>query len=225
MNRIAGWGLLLLFLCVSASVSGEAMGQGQSPILHRLRDMNMEEVSGQRFLAIQAAVAELERQQLKVENYRITALGDLDGGSVIFEPNDRPEGARESGEEWPVLSVWLGGDDLHVVRSESVPGEAKGQGQRQSLRGLRMLGRLNLEEISGRHFLAVRAALPELERQQLNVGHYLIRVVDNPTSFSVMFKNKDTPESWRGGSGGKWPDFSVSLSKDDLHVISSAFER
>jgi hypothetical protein len=80
------------------------------------------------------------------------------------------------------------------------------------------------EGISGRNFRAIEAAMPELARLQLNVEDYWIEVVDWQESVLVLFGTKDRPPFTRG-SFGPWPNYSVELSRDDLRVIRSQWER
>jgi hypothetical protein len=83
---------------------------------------------------------------------------------------------------------------------------------------------INREGISGRNFRAIEAAMPELARLQLNVEDYWIEVVDWQESVLVLFGTKDRPPFTRG-SFGPWPNYSVELSRDDLRVIRSQWER
>jgi hypothetical protein len=74
------------------------------------------------------------------------------------------------------------------------------------------------ESISGRHFRAIEATLPELQKNNLNVEDYWIGVSESDASIVVSFGFKDAPPSYRGSYGPK-PNFYVELDKNDLRVM------
>jgi hypothetical protein len=78
--------------------------------------------------------------------------------------------------------------------------------------------------ISGRHFRAIEAAMPELARNQLKVEDYWIKVVDWNESILVLFGARNRPPGTRGSFGAE-NSFSVELSRHDLHVKRSQFDR
>jgi hypothetical protein len=78
------------------------------------------------------------------------------------------------------------------------------------------------EFISGRHFRAVQATLPELERNKLDVADSRIVIWESGTSVFVVFGDPKAPEGQMGSSGQK-PGFSVELARDDLRIIRSDF--
>ena len=83
---------------------------------------------------------------------------------------------------------------------------------------------IDTDGISGRHFRAIEAAMPELARFHLNIEDYWIEVTDWHESILLTFGTKGTPKSWRGCFGEK-PCFSVELSRSDLHVVRSQWDR
>jgi hypothetical protein len=80
------------------------------------------------------------------------------------------------------------------------------------------------QSISGRQFLAIQAAIPELERNKLDVTGYQIAVSESGTSVFVTFDNPNRPQGYMG-CWGKLPCFSVELGKDDLRIIRAHFVR
>jgi hypothetical protein len=83
----------------------------------------------------------------------------------------------------------------------------------------------NVEEsISGGGFSAIRVAVQELGRKNLDVLGYQITVRQRETSVFVMFDGPNRPPGHRGSWGEK-PSFSVELRKGDLALIRSHFVR
>jgi hypothetical protein len=81
------------------------------------------------------------------------------------------------------------------------------------------------ETISGRSFLAIRAALPELERRNLkSIESYKISVSKYDSSIIVGFSDPNAPAGAMGDAGS-FPALEVELSQDDLRVIRSHFVR
>ena len=78
--------------------------------------------------------------------------------------------------------------------------------------------------ISGRHFRAIEAAMPELARNQLKVEDYWIKVVDWNESILVVFGARNRPRGTRGSLETE-NRFSVELDRRDLRVKGSQFER
>jgi hypothetical protein len=80
------------------------------------------------------------------------------------------------------------------------------------------------ESISANSFLAIQAAVTELERYQLNVAGYRIVVLDSGSTIFVGFQNPN-PRRGQMGNPGPKPALTVELSRDGLEVIGSHFER
>ncbi|WP_157961481.1 hypothetical protein [Microvirga flavescens] len=90
---------------------------------------------------------------------------------------------------------------------------------------------VSAEEIFGKElifaseFLAIRAALPEMERNNIkDIEGYGFFVVERENEISVTIGDPNSPESCRGQCGPK-VSFTVRLSKKDLRVLGSNFNR
>jgi hypothetical protein len=83
--------------------------------------------------------------------------------------------------------------------------------------------RKHLEQmtISGRTFRAIEAAIPELERRNLRVEDYRIRVYRTDTSIFVLFGNPSDNSPGGIECPGPRPCIRVELVVDDLRVIGS----
>jgi hypothetical protein len=85
-----------------------------------------------------------------------------------------------------------------------------------------------METISAKNFLAIRAALPEFERQGLNIENYRITVLELPQSpalLTVLFHDPSIPLGKTVGSPGLRPDFSVEMDKNNFRIVRSYFNR
>jgi hypothetical protein len=80
----------------------------------------------------------------------------------------------------------------------------------------------NFEEISGRSFLAIQSALPELAKYNLSVINYNVSVRAQKSSIIVVFKDPKQPP-YVFGSAGDYPGFAVELTSDGDEVIRSYF--
>lgn len=84
------------------------------------RHEEVERISGQTFAAIQAAVPELARYDLRVLDYSIRVIPDGGNLVVIFSDPDIEPGIKGSGGERPGVEVLLDADDLSVIRSQLI---------------------------------------------------------------------------------------------------------
>jgi len=80
------------------------------------------------------------------------------------------------------------------------------------------------ESISGRSFLAIQAAIPELESRSLRAADYRITVWEAGSLVIVLFGDPNSAEGQKGNSGNR-PALEVELSRDDLRVIRAHFVR
>ncbi len=74
--------------------------------------------------------------------------------------------------------------------------------------------------ITGRSFLAIQAAVPELARFGVKVDDHRIVVVDAGASVVVLFEDPETTVFHRG-STERMPGIEVELSREGLRVIGS----
>ncbi len=79
----------------------------------------------------------------------------------------------------------------------------------------------DLETISGKGFLAIQSAIPELEKHNLKVSNYIVSVVPREKSIFVVFKDPAQPPHVFGSVGDN-PGFEVELTYDGT-VIRSYF--
>lgn len=91
-----------------------------------------------------------------------------------------------------------------------------------------------METITGKYFKIISEAIPEAERNGINLDLYRISVHDEVGSkdgikthyFSVSFTDALAPEdSGRVGNPGKIPGFEVTLHPETLAVLGSHFIR
>jgi hypothetical protein len=81
-----------------------------------------------------------------------------------------------------------------------------------------------IDSISGRSVLAIRAALPEIDRVKLKLSEYRVTVAEDGSSIYVTCSDPAKGPEVRGG-GGRMLGFTVELSKDDLRIIKSYYSR
>jgi hypothetical protein len=79
-----------------------------------------ESITATSFEAIQVAVAELERNNLDVADYRITVQQSHSSIVVLFGNLNTPKGQRGSSGPKPAFSVELSPAGLKVIRSQFV---------------------------------------------------------------------------------------------------------
>lgn len=81
-----------------------------------------------------------------------------------------------------------------------------------------------IDTIRGKSYLAVQAAVRELQRKNLDVVGYKIQVLKEGNSVFVIFLDQHQPEGTLGSVGAK-PGFEVELDARDLSVRRSNFVR
>lgn len=81
-----------------------------------------------------------------------------------------------------------------------------------------------MESISGKIFVVIQAALPELQKVDLSVVNYKIVVFEKEQSYVVLFDDPDRPPG-RFGSTENMLCFEVEVNKSDLRVIRANFVR
>jgi hypothetical protein len=82
------------------------------------QEIKREGISGRNFRAIEAAMPELARHQLNVEDYWIEVVDWQESILVMFGTKDRPPFWRGSFGPKPNYSVELSRDDLRVIGSQ-----------------------------------------------------------------------------------------------------------
>jgi len=98
--------------------------------------------------------------------------------------------------------------------------------------------KVDLGTISGKSFLIIQAAMPELKKQNLKPDKYQISVSEEDGSYYVLFLDPLRPVDTRKimpdgriqatqyfGSSGRFPEFDVEIDKASMKVIRLAFER
>jgi len=128
MNGNTSLPLLLLYsglLLCPLPASATKAGVEQRGLVHQVQELSMEElqqhvarktISGRTFRAIEAAIPELERRQLRVEDYHIFVYKAETSLFVLFRmPADNSSGAIPCPGPRACLRVELRADDLRVI--------------------------------------------------------------------------------------------------------------
>jgi hypothetical protein len=82
----------------------------------------------------------------------------------------------------------------------------------------------NVGQIPGSALKWIHAAIPEFERQKLNVDRYNVEVVEEDDTVTVMLLNFERPKGVRGNLG-PLPEYEVTLSKKDMHLVGAHYVR
>src|SRR5712691_10836532 len=83
--------------------------------------IQVESISSRSYRAIQAAMPDLERRKLDVDNYRITVVETFSSLSVLFhDPEVSPGHERRPGRP-PNLTIELDRDNFVIIRSQLHP--------------------------------------------------------------------------------------------------------
>jgi hypothetical protein len=70
----------------------------------------------------------------------------------------------------------------------------------------------------------IHIAEPEFQQKHLDLDNYIVTVVEHEDSMGVMLTSRDSKEETRGSSG-TFPNFAVEISKKDMKVIRSSYDR
>ena len=79
-------------------------------------------------------------------------------------------------------------------------------------------------EFAGASLKWIHAAEPEFQRRNLNLDNYIVSVVEESDSVTVILSSVDAKKGARGSSGS-YPGFEVEISKKDLRIIRSNYVR
>jgi hypothetical protein len=79
-------------------------------------------------------------------------------------------------------------------------------------------------EFSGASLKWVHAAEPEFEKKKLDLGNYLISVIEQNDSVVVVLTASDAEKGARGSSG-TYPGYEVEIRKNDLKILRSNYVR
>jgi hypothetical protein len=164
----------------------------------------LETIRGSSFLAIQETIAVLQRHNPDLVHSQIEVVQE--GNSVVVILSDKDERAS--------MRKNLG------VRLES---KTELSAQDLSSLGSNSGGVQILDQIQGRHFLAIQAAMGIFQRHNPDLAQYKIEVMREGDSLVVIFADKDQPEGTRGSVGR--PGFEVELHVQDLRILRSNFVR
>ena len=82
--------------------------------------MREKTISGQTFLAIQAAAVEAARNGVDVSKYKILAEKEAYSYIIIFDDPERPPGQVGSTAKMLSFEVEVGARDFHIIRSHFV---------------------------------------------------------------------------------------------------------
>jgi AMMECR1 domain-containing protein len=77
----------------------------------------------------------------------------------------------------------------------------------------------------GKSVLYIKAALPEIERQKLDLNLYRVTVFEENNSVFVVLADKNASNDSVRGSPGKIPAFQVELDRDSMQILKSSFVR
>jgi hypothetical protein len=81
-----------------------------------------------------------------------------------------------------------------------------------------------IAEFPGSSLKWIEAAEPEFHRRNLDLGNYIVSVVDHGDSVIVALSSPDQPAGARG-SVGKYPGYEVEISKKDMQIVRSNYVR
>jgi hypothetical protein len=81
-----------------------------------------------------------------------------------------------------------------------------------------------IDTISGTSVLAIRAALPAFDRAKLKLAEYRVKVGEDDSSIYVSCSDPDKSPEFHG-SRDERPELTVVLSKGDLRILKSYYNR
>ena len=82
------------------------------------------------------------------------------------------------------------------------------------------------EIISAEGVRAIQAAMPEFEREGLDISKYRVEVVRLGDTMAVLYIDRTAPVNSRvNGSPGTIPAFGVELRRDNFEVIRAHFQK
>ena len=70
----------------------------------------------------------------------------------------------------------------------------------------------------------IHAAEPEFQRRNLDLDKYTVTVAEQDDSVVIALRSLDATKGARG-SAGKFPEYEVEVSKNDMKIIRSNFVR
>jgi hypothetical protein len=81
-----------------------------------------------------------------------------------------------------------------------------------------------IDTISGTSVLAIRAALPAIDRAKLKLSEYRVTVAEDDSSIYVTCADPEADPKVDGSRDDK-PTFTVELSRGDLRIVNSYYIR
>jgi hypothetical protein len=79
-------------------------------------------------------------------------------------------------------------------------------------------------EFPGSALKWVNLAAPEFRRHHLDLDDYKVILIEKRDSMDVLLKSNDDVRGAKGSSGSH-PDFDVEISKKDLTIMRSSYEK
>jgi hypothetical protein len=81
-----------------------------------------------------------------------------------------------------------------------------------------------IAEFAGASLKWINVAEPELRRNHLNLDKYIVSVTEEGDSVTVSLLATDAVKGTKGSSGS-YPAYAVEISKNDLRVVRSYYQR
>jgi len=81
-----------------------------------------------------------------------------------------------------------------------------------------------IAEFAGASLKWIHVAEPELRRNHLNLDKYMVSVTEEDDSVTVSLLATDAVKGTKGSSGS-YPAYAVEISKKDLRVVRSYYQR
>jgi hypothetical protein len=81
-----------------------------------------------------------------------------------------------------------------------------------------------IAEFEGASLKWIHVAEPELQRRHLNLDNYVVSIIEEDNSVTVSLLATDAVKGAKGSSGS-YPAFAVEISKKDLKVVRSYYQR
>lgn len=165
----------------------------------------LSQIRGATYLRIESAVKKVGEAQLgHLQDYEVVFATDGDSTAMVFV--HRPDDVAFFG----VLQSSKG--EKIVDSSEVGPLLARLQDAK------------NVERIQGQHIRALQVAVSELRKQDLDVAGYRCQLVQDGSTWAVVFRDKDLDPGIRGGRAGR-PGYEVELDPGDLKILRANFVR
>jgi hypothetical protein len=81
-----------------------------------------------------------------------------------------------------------------------------------------------IAEIAGASLKWIHAAEPKLRRRNLDLDKYIVSVIEEGESVTVSLSATDAVKGTRGSSGSS-PAYAVEISKKDMKIVRSYYQR